>query len=133
MFKVNCSELSGVMKLALAEAISGGLGGSGVALLDGDYVAIDTLSGPEIGAVRIRSLVGSYLSSRSDASVYHLEEKGDSIIVHSSAPVSAREKRVVESLPPGLLQCPDCGYLTTSEEKYEDHLRMHDLMRGIAR
>ncbi len=133
MIKVNCSELSGTLKLALAEAISQGLEGSGVALLDGDYVAIDTLSGPAIGAIRIRSLVDSYLSSRKDASVYRTEEKGESIIVHSSVPASAQEKKVVEKLPPGLLQCPDCGYLTTSQEQYEDHLRMHDLMRGVAR
>lgn len=41
MVRVDCSELSGEVKLALAEAISERLGGEGVALLDGGYVVID--------------------------------------------------------------------------------------------
>ena len=49
MIKVDCSELSGETKLATAGAISNGLDGKGVALLDGNYVAIDTLSGPDNG------------------------------------------------------------------------------------
>lgn len=133
MIKADCSELSGATKLALAEAISDRLGGKGVALLDGNDIAIDTLSGPEPGASRIQSIVASYLSGRKDASAYRIEDRGNLIVVHSSVAVSAQEKKVSSKLPPGLLQCPDCGFLTTSQDKYEDHLRLHDLMRGVAR
>jgi len=133
LIKIDCSELSGETKLAMAEAISNGLGGTGVALLDGNKIAIDSLSGPEIGAARIQSLVKSYLLTRKDASNYRIEDSGDLIIVHSSIQVSEKEKKTKELLPPGLLQCPTCGYLATSQNQYEDHLRIHDLMRGIAR
>lgn len=132
MIKVDCSELSGATKLALAESISDGLGGKGVALLDGNDIAIDTLSGPELGAARIQSLVTSYLSGRKDKSAYHIEDKGNLIVVHSSETVSTHEKKVSSQLPPGLLQCPNCGFLTESQDAYQDHMRWHDLMRGIA-
>lgn len=132
MIKVDCSELNGATRLALAEAISDELRGKGVALLDGDDIAIDTLSGPEVGAAQIQSLVRSYLSGRKDESAYGVEAEGNKIVVHSSVPVSAQEKKVPEVLPPGLLQCPACGFLTTSQDQYDDHLRMHDLLRGVA-
>jgi hypothetical protein len=132
MIKVDCSELSGEMKLALAEAITRGLDGTGVALLDGKYIAIDTLSGPDIGADRVQSILRSYISGRKDASALTVESDDQRVVVRSSAPVSAREKRVEERLPPGLFQCPVCGYVTTSEDAYHDHLRLHDLIRGVS-
>lgn len=132
MIKVDCTELNGATKLALAEAISEGLGGKGVALLDGNDIAIDTLSGPEVGTAQIQSLVRSYLSGRKEGTVFGVEAEGNKIVVHSSVPVSAREKKVPEVLPPGLFQCPACGFVTTSQGQYDYHLRMHDLMRGVA-
>ena len=132
MIKVDCSELSGETKLAIAEAISNGLNGTGVALLDGSYVAIDTLSGPDIGTDRVRSILQSFISGMKDASSYKIESDGKHIAVRSSVAVSAQEKRVEDRLPPGLFQCPVCGFVTTSEDGYHDHLRMHDLVRGIS-
>ena len=132
MIKVDCSELSGETKLTLAEAISEALGGSGIALLDGNGIAIDTLSGPDIGVDEIQSILKSYISGRKDASAYRVESDGKHLVVHSSVPVSAKEKRVEEKLPPGLFHCPVCGFVTTSEDGYHDHLRIHDLIRGIA-
>lgn len=131
MIKVDCSELSGETKVAIAEAISEGLGGAGVALLDGDYVAIDTLSGPDIGADRVQSILRSYISRRKDASLYRVESDGKHLAVRSSLALSPKEKRVEDKLPPGLFQCPVCGFVTTSEGSYQDHLRIHDLLRGV--
>jgi len=132
MIKVDCSELSGETKLALAEAISEGLAGSGVALLDGDKIAIDTLSGPDVGADRIQSILTSYIARMKDGSAYRVENNGNHIVVHSSAPATPQEKRVEDRLPPGLFQCPVCGYVTTSQDQYDDHMRMHDLIRGVS-
>ena len=132
MIKIDCSELSGEVKLALAEAVSEGLRGSGIALLDGDFVAIDPLSGPGVSVARVQSVVKSYLSSRKDASTYRVENVGEHLAVRSSVAVPAKEKRVEDRLPPGLFQCPVCGFMTTSEEGYQDHLRMHDLIRGVS-
>ena len=120
------------MKLAVAEAISTGLNGTGVALLDGNYVAIDTLSGPDIGADREQSILRSYISGRKDATEYTIEGDGKHVVVHSAASVPPKEKRVEERLPPGLFQCPVCGFVTTSEDGYHDHLRLHDLIRGVS-
>jgi hypothetical protein len=131
MIKVDCSELSGETKLALAEAISAGLGGSAVALLDGNDIGIDTLSGPDVSLDRLQSILRSCISGLKDASAYRVESDGKHIAVRSSVPVTAREKRVEDRLPPGLLQCPVCGFVTTSEDGYQDHLRMHDLIRGV--
>jgi hypothetical protein len=132
MIRVDCSELSGETKLALAEAISEGLGGSGVALLDGNGIVVDALSGPEIGVAEVQSILKLHISGRKDASAYRVESDGKHLVVHSSAPVSAKEKRVKEKLPPGLSQCPVCGFVTTSGDEYHDHLRIHDLIRGVA-
>jgi hypothetical protein len=132
VIKVDCSELSGETKLAMAGAISEGLNGTGVALLDGNYIAIDTLSGPDIGTDRVQSILRSYISGRKDASAYRVESDSKHIVVRSSVPVSTQEKRIVDRLPPGLYQCPVCGFVTTSEDRYHDHLRIHDLIRGIS-
>ena len=132
MIKVDCSELSGETKLAMAEAISEGLNGTGVALLDGNYIAIDTLSGPDIGTDQVKSILRLYISGRKDASAYTVESDSKHIAVRYSMPVSTQEKRVENRLPPGLFQCPVCGFVTTSEDGYHDHLRIHDLIRGIS-
>ncbi len=132
MIKVDCSELSGETKLAMAEAISNGLNGMGVALLDGKYIAIDTLSGPDVGADLVQSILRSYIDGRKDASAYRIESDGKHIVVHSSVSMSPQEKRVEDRLPPGLFQCPVCGFVTTSEDGYHDHLRIHDLIRGVS-
>jgi len=131
MTKVDCSELSGETKVAIAVAISNGLNGAGVALLDGNNIVIDTLSGPEIEADRVEPILRSYISGREDASAYNVESDGQHIAVRSTVPVSPRAKRVGDRLPPGLLQCPSCGAIMASKESYDDHLRLHDLIRGF--
>ncbi len=133
MIKVDCSELSGATKLALASAISDGLQGSGIALLRGNNIVIDRLSEHELGIAELQSVVKSYFSSRKDASTYRIEGKGDSIVVHSTELIPDQEKKTPSELPSGLVQCPVCGFVTTSQEKYHAHIRMHDIMRGIAR
>ena len=131
MIRVDCSELSGETRLALAQAISEGLDGRGIALLESDGIAIDALSGPEVGVDEIQSILKSYISSRKDASVYVVESEGKHVVVRSSVPVSAKEKRIGEKLPPGLFKCPVCGFVTASEDGYHDHLRVHDFIRGL--
>lgn len=131
MIKVNCSELSGKTKLALAEAISETLDGTGIALLDGNCIAIDILSGPDIGADQLQDILRSSISGLKDASAYRVEIDSKRIAVRSSVPASSDEKRVEEGLPPGLFKCTVCGFVTTSDQGYHDHLRIHDLIRGL--
>lgn len=123
MIKVDCSELDGKTKLALAEAISEGLGGKAVALLEGDYIAIDSLSGQDVDVERVKSAVGSYLSQRRDASAFTVGTEDRHLVVQSSVPVSKEEKRVKDELPPGFFQCPVCGFVANSKDEYNSHLR----------
>jgi hypothetical protein len=131
MIKIDCSELSGDVKLALAESVSEGLRGSGIALLDGNGIAVDQMPGRNLQADEIGSLVRGFFSSRKDAKEYSFEREGEVIVVHSVEPVPKDKKRVSEVLPPNLFQCPVCGFVSTSKEEYEDHIRMHDYIRGL--
>ena len=64
--------------------------------------------------------------------MFRVVSDGKHIVVHSSVFVSPKERRVEDKLPPGLFQCQVCGFVTTSEDGYQDHLRIHDLIRGVS-
>jgi hypothetical protein len=132
LIKIDCSELSGSTRLSLAFAVSDGLGGEGVALLRDNGIVIDELSGHGATSARVQAMVESFFSELEDAASYRVEGKDETVVVHSTKPVSEQDKKT-PSLPPGFIQCPVCGFLTTSEGKYQTHLRMHDFMRGLAR
>jgi hypothetical protein len=133
MIEVDCSELSGDAKLKLAVSISEGLEGTGIALLNGDDIVVDQLSGRKVENKEVQSLVEGFFSSGKKASLYRVESIGSTIVVHSAEPVPADRKKVTNSLPPGFFQCSVCGFVAASKAKYDNHVRMHDLMRGLAR
>jgi hypothetical protein len=76
------------------------------------------------GAMDLRTttrLVGDFLGEK--APDCRLESEGDAIIVRS--PVPRVKTAPNESLPPGLLQCPFCAFVTLYEEEYTVHERAH--------
>jgi hypothetical protein len=119
--------------LALASAFSESLEGSGLALIKGDDIVIDQLTGNRIEVERIVSIARAFTSKRKDSSLYSVEVDGDTVIVHSPDPVAALRKKTTNRLPPNVLQCPACGFITSSQEKYDFHLRSHDILRGLGR
>ncbi len=133
MVKVDCSELTQDEQLALASSISDALQGRGLALAKGDAIVVDNISGERVGLSELVGLVEKFVSRRKDSGLYSVERAGDTIVVHSPDPVAARRSRTPYRAPPGAYLCPSCGLVLPDEGKYQQHLRVHDLARGIGR
>lgn len=131
MIKVDCSELTQDEQLALAASISDELQGKSLALVNGDSIVIDWISGPKLDAAQLVRLVGKFVSKRKDANHYAVEKLEDEIVVHSPDPLAAKKTRTHYHSPPGAYQCPACGLILPDEGKYRTHVRTHDLIRGI--
>jgi hypothetical protein len=123
--EIDCSELTADEQLALAGEITGALGGRGLALPKGRKIVLDSLSGPKPDDRTIEAAVADFLSRRKNSSLYSTERDGDTIIIHSPDPVKAGHFRRVERLPPNLLKCPFCSFVTPYEELYVVHYRAH--------
>jgi len=113
-------------QIALASAISDGLGGRAVALVKDAKIVLDTISGT-VSAGEILALVRSFVSKRNDAQHYSVELSGDEILVHTPDPLgrSRGRKDTGQLLPPNLLKCPFCSFVTPYQELYFVHVRAH--------
>jgi hypothetical protein len=131
MLEVDCSELTQEEQLALATSISDELQGKSFALVRGNSVVIDWISGPRLDATQMVHLVEEFVSKRKDASYYRVERQKDKVVVHSPDPIAANRTRTRHRVPPGVYQCPTCGLILPDEGKYQIHLRTHDLIRGL--
>jgi hypothetical protein len=132
MIRIDCSELTSDEELALASAISDHLEGSGFALIKGDDIVVDQLTDMRIELETIVSVVKGFISKRKDSSLYGLDVRGDTLMIHSPDPIAARSSRTSRSrLPPNVFQCPACGFMAPSLEKLDYHLRTHDILRGL--
>jgi hypothetical protein len=122
---IDCNELSADEKLALAMQISDRLDGEAIALVKGENIVLDELSDqkPELSAVK--DVVQDFISRRKDAVHYSMEEVGERIVVHSADPIKSMRKKAQNRLPPNLIQCPYCGFVTPYEELYTVHVRGH--------
>ena len=112
-------------QLALASAISDGLSGRGVALVKDQSLIIDPLS--KVNQEEVVQVVRNYVSKRKDADLFQIEAEGDSIVVHTPDPLarSRGKKDLGVRLPPNVLKCPYCGFITQYEEAYVVHTRAH--------
>jgi hypothetical protein len=126
LIEVDCKEMSVDEQIALASAISDGLGGRAVALVKDTKVVLDSLSG-QISADDVLALVRSFVSKRKDAQVYSVEVVGDEITVHTPDPLSRSRGRrdTGQLLPPNLLKCPFCSFVTPYQELFYVHVRAH--------
>ena len=131
MVRIDCSELTNDEQLALASAISDGLEGIGVALIKGTEIVVDQLTAQRVEVGNVTSIVSEFVSKRRDSLLYGADVSGDVITMRSPDPIAARSSRNQKRLPPNVFQCPACGLILPSQEKYEDHMRMHDILRGL--
>jgi hypothetical protein len=131
MIRVDCSELTQDEQLALAASISDELQGKSLALVSGDSIVIDRISGPALDVAQLARLVERFVSKREDANYYSVKRQGDKVVVHSPDPIAATRTRTHYRVPPGAYQCPACGLILPDEAKYQTHLRTHDLIRGL--
>jgi hypothetical protein len=131
MVRIHCSELTKDEQLALASAISDDLEGLGVALIKGDEIVVDQLTARKVEVGSIMPIVSGFVSKRTESLLYSLDVSGDVIRLHSPDPIGARRRRNRSRLPPNAFQCPACGLILPSQEKYDDHMRIHDILRGL--
>ena len=122
---IDCHELTVDEQLALATAISDGLGGRAVALVKDSEVVLDALSGPDPDPSEVAAIVRRFISKRKDAQYYSLESEGDDLVVHSADPLVRGRGRKEAGLPDNLLKCPFCGFVTPYQELYNVHFRSH--------
>jgi hypothetical protein len=125
LIAIECREMDLDEQLALASAVSDGLDGRGMALVKDDKIVIDELS--RVSASDVASIVRSFVSKRTDPSHYSVEVDGDSIMVHTPDPLSRSRGRkdTGELLPPNVLKCPFCSFITPYQEMYNVHIRSH--------
>jgi hypothetical protein len=131
MIEVDCSELTQEEQLALAASILDELLGKSLALVKGNSIVIDWMSGPKLDVAQLMHFVEKFVSRRKDAKYYGVARQEDKVVVHSPDPTAANRTRTNYRLPPGAYQCPACGLILPDEGRYQLHLRTHDLIRGL--
>ena len=124
-FHIDCGELTMDEELALAAAISDSLKGEGVALVNGEKIVFDSFREAQLDEKAIESVVKEFVAHRKVHEFYSVERVDDSLIVHSADPVAASRRRTTEKLPPNLLKCPFCSFVTPYQELYIVHTRSH--------
>lgn len=123
--EVDCTELLTDEQIALAGALNDSFHGSALAMIKGKKIVFDLLSGPPPDAVAVERVVSDFVRRRKDAEHYSIERTGDSVIVHSPDPFAAAHERKKGGLPPNMMKCPFCGFVTPYEEIYVVHYRAH--------
>ncbi|MCL5672356.1 MAG: hypothetical protein JRN56_07090 [Nitrososphaerota archaeon] len=126
MIGVECGEMTVDEQIALASAISDGLAGKAVALINGTRIVLDALSG-EPSPDEVMEIVKGFASRRKDSAEWSVEASEGSIVVHSSDPLSRSRGRkdTGQLLPDNLFKCPFCPFVTPYEELYVVHYRSH--------
>ena len=131
MIQVDCAELNGEEELALASALSDGLQGKGIALVKGNKIVIDEFPGAKVQQTSIEGIVNGFVSKRKDAAYYSVETAGNTIVVHSPDPLVANKRKRLEVLPPNIMKCPFCPFVTPYQELLDSHTRSHGIHMGL--
>jgi hypothetical protein len=131
LLTVNCHELSVDEQLALASALSDEFQGRVIALVRDEDIVFDSITGSPPNDAEVERVVRSFIGRRKEAEHYSLTRNGEVLIVHSADPLARARGRRSVGLPPNLLQCPFCGFVTPYQEAYDVHLRSHGAMLGV--
>ena len=126
MIQVECKEMTLDDQLALAAAISDGLGGKAVALVKDDKIVLDTMTNT-VTTGEVLNIVRAFVSRRKDSQHYSVDSSEDDIMVHTPDPLarSRGRKDSGQWLPNNLLKCPYCAFVTPYQELYDVHARSH--------
>ena len=127
MMSIDCHELTFDEQLALAAAVSDGLGGRAVGMIKDDSIVLDQISGQTPALSELETIVRSFVAKRKDARYYSVEVVGEKLIVHSPDPLARSRGRKDTGLllPDNLLKCPFCNFVTPYQELYDVHFRSH--------
>ena len=126
MTQVEGSEMTVDEQLALASAISDGLAGRAVALINGTRIVLDEVQG-KADPAEVERIARDFASRRKDPQEWSVEASGSSIVVRSADPLSRSRGRrdTGQLLPDNLFKCPFCPFVTPYEELYVVHYRSH--------
>ena len=108
----------------MASAISEELEGLALALVSDGKIVIDELS-DSVTLESVKEVVKRFVARRKDGPLYSLEASGSDIMVHSADPIKAMRKHRPDELPPNMMKCPFCSFVTPYEELYVVHTRSH--------
>ena len=122
---IDCRELTMDEQLTLASQISDALQGRGIALVNGAKIVIDSLGKGEVDRNAVEAAVSDFVDRRKEQQHYSIERTGDSLVVHSADPAAAGKRGIAERLPPNLLKCPFCSFVTPYQELLVVHTRSH--------
>jgi hypothetical protein len=122
---VDCSELTTDEQLALASEISDALAGKWVALIRDKKIVFGPVLGGEFDQGIVEAAVRDFVGRRKEHQWFSVEWEGDKLLVHSADPIRALERRDRPGLPPNVLKCPFCSFVTTYQEAYVVHTRSH--------
>ncbi|MBI3858717.1 MAG: hypothetical protein HY296_00540 [Thaumarchaeota archaeon] len=125
MIVIDCKEMSTDEEIALASTISDGLEGVALGLIRNGEIVIDPFPGSEPDYNRVLEIVRGFVSRRKRPEDYGIEEDGETITVHPPVPLPRKRVRNPQVLPPNLLKCPYCAFVTPYEEMYVVHTRAH--------
>lgn len=125
MLVIDCRELTVDEKMALASFISDELSGAALALINGEDIVLDEIAHSPVATGRVEGIVRRFVLRRRDTQNYSVEREGARMVVHSAHPIVARHDRKHNELPPNLIKCPFCPFLTPYEEMYTIHVRAH--------
>jgi hypothetical protein len=125
LIKIDCKEIPDQI-LALATYLGDKSEGNAVPLVKNDRIVFDeiVLGGLDLGATA-RS-VGNFISENDLGCTFTVEK--ETISIHS--PILRKRSKNLNTLPPGLLQCPYCSYVTQYAEELTVHTRAH--LFGVA-
>ena len=123
MIEIECAEMTVDEQLALASAISDAFAGKAVALTKGTRIVLDALS--EVRVEKVVEEVRGFVSKWKDREHYSVDSDGPRVTVHTPDPLVRSRGRGRPGLPPHVLQCPFCGFVTPYQEPYEVHVRSH--------
>ncbi len=122
---MDCSELSMDEELALASEISDALEGKWVAVVKDEKIVFGPVMGGDLDEAVVESRIVNFIGRRKEHEFFSVERKGDTFFVHSADPIAAQEHRAQPGLPPNVLKCPFCPFVTPYQEAYVVHTRSH--------
>lgn len=125
MITIKCHELTVDEQLALAGELTGSLKGRAIALVRDEDIVLDQLSSEEVDSEEVQNVVQAFISRRKEAEHYSVERASGGLVVHSADPLARGRGRKEPRLPPNLLQCPFCSFVTPYQEAYTVHVRSH--------
>jgi hypothetical protein len=93
--------------------------------VNGGKIVFDSFGEGPLDERAVESVVSQFVEHRKEHQFYSVERVGGSLVVHSADPVAASRRRPTEKLPPNLMKCPFCSFVTPYQELYTVHTRSH--------